>query len=194
MDNNLNTKRLLKELLNPEIVKNNLSLISLYIMIFELLKDTIEKNVDDFFLIEYKEDNQGNKKKETNDNYKKNVLSLLDPKDNKNYYIKASLRWLQEANILDKEDEQIYNNLRKYRNELTHEFFMYIIENKEICKINMKLLIDLFTKLEKKWIIEIEIPLNPDYDKKIIEEEDVDSYKLLTLDLIHDIALADKDD
>jgi hypothetical protein len=178
-----------EKIFNQETLKSNLSLISLYIMTFELLKDSIETTVDNFFSIEYEKDKAGNKKKIINEEYKVNVLSLLNEKERKNnQYIKASLRWLKEFNILDSEDEIIYDELRIYRNDLTHEFITYLIDNeKNFDKIKMNLLIELFVKLEKKWVLEFEIPVNPDYDGQDIQRDDVSSGKLLILGLIHNI-------
>lgn len=180
-----------EKLLNPEILKSNLSKISLYIMTFELLKDTIEKIVDNFFFIEYKKDN-GNKKKLINDEYKNEVLSLLNKKEKKeNHHIIASLRWLIKFNFLDEKDENLYNDLRIYRNDLTHEFTKYLIDNeKNFDEKQMETLIELFIKLEKRWILEFEISVNPDYDNQDIKWDDVNSGTILILSLIHHIALA----
>lgn len=44
----------------------------------------------------------------------------------------------------------------------------------------MNLLLELFIKLEKKWILEFEIPVNPDYDNQNIQWDNVNIGKIYT--------------
>ncbi|MDF1883488.1 hypothetical protein JHD49_05985 [Sulfurimonas sp. SAG-AH-194-C21] len=173
-----------EKILNPSILKDNLISISLYIMTFELLKDKIETMVDDFYEVKYI-----GKDKKYKEEYEKSVLSLVSKKE-KTHYITASLRWLISMNVLNVEDEKTYNILREYRNDLTHEFQNFLIDSNINFNVeNMKLLADLFSRLEKQWIIEFEIPLNPDYDNKEIKIEETTSMQIIMLQLIYDIAL-----
>lgn len=173
-----------EKFLNPNILKDNLTIISLYNMTFEILKSKIESLVDDFFEV-----TRINEKKICNDEYKSSVLSLVN-KNEQNYYVKASIKWLIEINILEKADWKLYDDLRVYRNDLTHEFQKYLIDD-NFCFDNKKLhlLVDLFIRLEKNWIKEFEVILNPAFDNKKIELEDVTSMQIIILQIIYDIAL-----
>ena len=178
-----------KKFLNPNTLKDNLISVSLYIMTFEIMKDNIEGKVDTFFNVSYSDN-----KKNISDEYNNEVLSLLSRKE-KTYYVLGSLRWLKNMNIFDENDLEIYEELRLYRNDLTHDFQKYLIDidnNFEIKK--MKLLANLFVKLEKKWIKEFEICLNPDFDYNDVRLEDISSMQILVLNLISDIALNNEPD
>ncbi len=189
---NLEMNKSWEQLLNPKILKSNLSFISLYIMTFELLKERIEKSVDEFFDIEYKQNENGEEKKLITEEYKNEVLSLLSKKE-KNYYTLASIRWLITFNILDDNDESLYNELRIYRNKLTHEFQNYLIDNKKTLNLKkMESLIGLFIKLEKNWILNFEVLVNEDFDGKSIKWEDVSSGQIMILNIIHNIVFSDE--
>jgi len=183
-----------EQLLNPKILKSNLSYIALYIMTFELLKERIEKSVDEFFYIEYKKNEKGEIEKEINEDYENKVLSLINKYERKNkFYVKASIKWLINFNILDENDENLFNELRIYRNELTHEFQNYLLdEKKTLDKKKMGSLVNLFIKLEKNWILNFEVLVNEDFDGKDIKWEDVSSGQTIILNIIHDIVFSDE--
>jgi hypothetical protein len=183
-----------EQLLNPKILKSNLSYIALYIMTFELLKERIEKSVDEFFYIEYKKNEKGEIEKEINEDYENKVLSLINKYERKNkFYVKASIKWLINFNILDENDENLFNELRIYRNELTHEFQNYLLdEKKTLDKKKMESLVNLFIKLEKNWILNFEVLVNEDFDGKDIKWEDVSSGQTIILNIIHDIVFSDE--
>lgn len=191
---NLEINKSWEQLLNPKILKSNLSFIALYIMTFELLKERIEKSVDGFFDIEYKQNEKGEEKKVENENYKNKVLSLINKEERKNkFYVKASIKWLITFNILDDNDENLYDELRIYRNKLTHEFQNYLIDNKKTLDLKkMESLISLFIKLEKNWILNFEVLINEDFDGKDIKWEDVSSGQIIILNIIHDIVFSDE--
>lgn len=195
MNKNSEITNSLEKLLNPNILRNNLTSISLFVMIFEFLKNSIEETVDNFFLIEYRINKNGKKEKIINDEYQKYVLSLISKKEQENkLYIKASILWLIKFNVLDKDDIGLYNELRIYRNDLTHEFHKYLIDyNYNFDENKTKLLIDLFRKLEKNWIMNVEITINPDFDNQNIKIENVNSPKILVLDLINTIIKGDNE-
>lgn len=183
-----------EQLLNPKILKSNLSFIALYIMRFELLKERIEKSVDEFFYIEYRKNEKGEIEKEINEDYENKVLSLINKHERKNkFYVKASIKWLINFNILDENDENLFNELRIYRNELTHEFQNYLLDNKKTLDLKkMESLIGLFIKLEKNWILNFEVLVNEDFDGKNIKWEDVNSGQIIILNIIHDIVFSDE--
>lgn len=193
-DNSEINKSSWEQLLNPKILKNNLSFIALYIMTFELLKERIEKSVDEFFYIEYKQNEKGEIKKEENEDYKNKVLSLLNDYERQNkFYVKASIKWLIYFNIFDENDENLYNELRIYRNELTHEFQNYLIDKKKILDTKkMESLVSLFIKLEKNWILNFEVLVNEDFDGKDIKWEEVNSGQITILNIIHGIVFSDE--
>jgi hypothetical protein len=168
-----------EKFLNPESLKNNLIYISLFITSFELFKNRVEEFPLNFLAKEY--DQNGPKK---SDEYKKDVESKSK------YKTEASLLWLAEFGTIKNEDIDVYHQIRKHRNELVHKLSHYLTEaEKEIDTGLFVQLIDLFSKIEKWWIIEVDIPTNPpNLQPKITNREDVTPGSIIMIQLIHDIA------
>lgn len=171
-------------ILDPEILKSNLEFISLYIALYEKLEDTIISRVKDFYTIIDLNDIE----------YQNNVLSLYDPKKcpkiNKNCKtLISSLIWLLDANAINDSDIQMISTLKIERNKLTHEMFDLLTQglptNVALRMVNM---ISVFNKIEKWWIVEVEIPTNCDIEN--IDDVDLDnvmSGNMLLLQIILNI-------
>jgi hypothetical protein len=137
---------------------------SLYIATFESFKDYIIDTVKMFY-------NNGiaDGKFTFSQDYKLNVV-------NKDKSIQtATLLWLKDLNAINQQDIEIYNNLKQYRNKLAHELMTLLFEGLPIeLPEKFSQLIQLRIKIEKWWILNIEIPTNPDFDlSPEIKEEDI---------------------
>lgn len=175
-------------ILDPQILKPNLEFISLYIALYEKLEDTIISRVKDFYTVI-----------ELNDiEYQNKVLNLYDPKKcskiNKQCKtLISSLIWLLDANAITDNDINIISNLKKERNKLTHEMFDLLSQGlpKDV-HVRFSDMISVFNKIEKWWIIEIEIPGSCEIEN--IENVDIDnvmSGHMIILQLILNIAAND---
>ncbi|MBI2281861.1 MAG: hypothetical protein HYU68_14395 [Bacteroidetes bacterium] len=104
-----NTDKWIK-FLDPENLKGNLMSSSLYIASFELFKDYVVETVRSFFCFGYK-DGQ--------DIIGPEYLSSVQSKDKST--LKATLLWLKEMEAIDESDIELLEELRKYRNKLSHK-------------------------------------------------------------------------
>ncbi len=170
--------------LEPENLKNSLIFSSLYIATFESFKDYIIEEVKFFY-------NTGFSGEEYtfSEEYKLNVIS----KDKS--LTKATLIWLKENGAINDGDIESFNELRKCRNKLSHELMTLLFDGlqSEISEKFVELL-NLRIKIEKWWIINIEIPTNPDFDSsKEVSEDDVLTSSQALNQIILDILSGDEE-
>jgi len=111
-----NTEKWLK-FLDPENLKDRLIFSAFYIATFESFKDYIVDEVKFFF-------NSGftNGEFTFSERYKTEVLS----KDKS--IMKATLLFLKYFGTIEENDIDIFNELRKYRNKLSHELIDLLFE------------------------------------------------------------------
>ncbi|MCB8999344.1 MAG: hypothetical protein H6540_04650 [Bacteroidales bacterium] len=182
MNENGNIDKWLK-FLDPENLKGNLIFSSLYIASFESFKDYVIREVKSFFTNGF-----------ANGEY------LLDPKYTSHVLskdksqLKASLLWFMDMGAIDEEDLNIYNDIREYRNKLSHELMELLFEGlpEELPK-KFNQLINLSIKIEKWWILNIEIPTNPDFDNiENINEEGIMTSSQMLYRLIMDMLSGDE--
>jgi hypothetical protein len=147
-------KTQLENCFNPEILKQNLIIASLFIAVFDNFKSSIIDKVKYFYLSGFKDG------KEEFREYDIKVLSKVKTKKNRD--IKATLLWLRESGAITNEDENKFEELTNMRNNLAHEMSKMLLEGfPEIIYDLYVDMINLFNKIERWWIIEIEIPINP---------------------------------
>lgn len=175
---NNNTEKWLK-FLEPENLKDNLIFSSLYIATYESFKDYITEEVKFFFNTGFSDG-----KYIFSESYNSDVLS----KDKS--ITKATLLWLKEMGAIENEDIVIFSELIKYRNKLAHELMALLFEGlpKELPEKFLEL-IKLRVKIEKWWILNIEIPTNPDFDahSEILDKDIVTSsqaFNQIILDML----------
>ena len=175
-----------KNILDVDSLKDSINVISLFIMVYELLEDSIVSKPKDFYtIIEYD--------KKAQQEYQEKVLSLYD-KDaypevpgNRRDLI-SSLIWFKNWGAINDEDIQLFANSKRLRNKLTHEMLLSIADGAEKVVEQFAQMYALFCKIEKWWISEYEIPIDPDIPN--LSEEDknnVLSGNMIVLDVIMDI-------
>ena len=163
--------------LNPEVFKDRLINISMYITIYEMLKDSIINRLKDFYAMTL----IGAKDLEGEEEYRTKVLSR-----HKNH-LYASISWLIENGVINKEDKENIEALKSYRNYLAHEM-SNIVFNGEIKDLMQNFLCtyQLIHKIENWWIINFEMAINPDFADANLEDIDVnniESGKKLMIDM-----------
>jgi len=102
-----------KRFLTPDILRENLLSASIYIVAFEILKNTIIDRVKEAYTEFYEDKTQPGVK------YKKEVLSKVTKK--KSLAI-VSLEWLITEQVINHQDLSEYNKIKNIRNSLVHEF------------------------------------------------------------------------
>jgi len=174
-----------KKFFDPKILKKRLILISIYIAAFEILKDSIVKQIQGFY-VALPESHPESLEEEILSRYKDEVLS----KHKSPVY--ASLEWLKESQAITDDDIEKFNRIKKCRNLLAHETVEIAIEGfSSDFEERFDDMIELLEKIENWWIINVDIPSNSDFDGKEINESDVASGKVMILKTMIDISLND---
>lgn len=179
-----NTQISWERFLNPEILRSNLIVASLYITAFEMLKDTIISRIHDFYIIGFEDD-----KEIISSDYKTKVLSL------NNSPLYASLEWLKQNDVIDDQDMKIFSDIKFCRNEIAHELSNFISQNPKIDPLPLfSKMNELLNKIEKWWIINVEVTTNPDLLEMDIDEQGVVPGKIIMIRLLLDIALGSEEE
>lgn len=174
-----------KNILDTEVLRENINLIAMYIMVYELLEDTIISRPKDFYtILEFEE--------EAKKKYEEHVLSLYDKKvfpkiNSKNRALIASLIWFKNSGAIDINDIDIFSASRTLRNEITHEMLTTITIGAEKLVNQFCMMYGLFSKIEKWWILEIEVPIAGDCKPEEVDQDSVMSGNMILLDIIIDI-------
>jgi hypothetical protein len=172
------------KVLDPEFLKNNLLNVSMFVLVYEMFKDSVIKNPKTFFCLGI-----GSRKDIVSDDYNEEVKKL-HPKD----IFHASCLWFQKLEALDETDIKTIEVIRKHRNDIVHELPKYIGTAENNININLfHKLCELMSKIDKWWILNYEVPINSDFDNQEITEDDVQSGNMILLSLISNI-LEGKDD
>lgn len=87
--------------LNPEVLRTNLMLASIYIASYEILKDSIIKPIKDFYVNGFKGDDYSIDPK-----YKSEVLN----RNKSELY--ASLEWLKESKVITEDDMTLFEQAK----------------------------------------------------------------------------------
>ena len=168
--------------LKPENLRANLIISSLFITSYEILKDSIITRIRNFYT------NGFNEKgwivdKEYQTEVKKLNKSLLY----------ASLEWLKNMKIIDDNDIEAFNEIKKCRNQLAHEIVNFIAGGSSINPLPLfPKMINLLDKIEKWWILNVEIELNPNLNDKEIDEKGIVPGPIIMLRVLMDIALGNE--
>jgi hypothetical protein len=169
--------------LNPDILRQNLILASLYIAYFEILKDSIIGHVKDFFADQWTKEGSNESER-----YKCEIMTR-----NKSP-IYASLSWLIENRIIDNYDLESFENIKKCRNELAHELTNLINKGIQLRHLDtFSELIRLLNKIELWWIVNVEIPTNNEFSEFEIDESHIIPGPIAMLQVLLDVALGDEE-
>lgn len=169
--------------LDPENLKGNLMFSSLFIASFEAFKDYVVDEVKFFFNNGFA-DGEFTFSEEYNTKVKALDKSIL----------KATLLWLKDLEAIDEKDIETFDELRQYRNKLSHELMTLLFEGlQQELPEKFARLMALRVKIEKWWIMNIEIPTNPDFDANTeIKEEDIMTSSQIFNQLIFDMLSGDE--
>lgn len=186
MNNNPKADQQWKNILDVDALKGSIKVISLFIMVYELLEDSIVSKPKDFYtIIEYD--------KKAQQEYKEKVLSLYDkdvcpevPGSRRDLI--SSLIWFKNWGAINDGDIQVFASSKRLRNKLTHEMLLSIADGAEEVVEQFAQMYALFCKIEKWWILEYEIPIDPDIPTLSDDDKNnVLSGNMIVLDVIMDI-------
>jgi hypothetical protein len=165
--------------LNPELLKGNLIGASLFLAAYELLRSSIIDQLRDFYCLGFNE-----KGDIISPNYSKKVLSLAKSP------LRASLLWLQEAQVLNDVDVEQVQRIRTHRNQLAHKLVRHITSVEAEIDVDLFApMIELVAKIDVWWIRNVELDINPDFDGKEIPDSEIHSCRMICLQLMIHLAL-----
>ncbi|WP_257221286.1 hypothetical protein [Acinetobacter sp. YH12226] len=119
----MNYREQWEKFLDPDVFKDRLINISMYIAIYEMLKDSIISRIKDFYVMTL----IGAKDLEGDEEYRLEVLSR-----HKNHFY-ASISWLIENEVINEEDKENIEILKSYRNYLAHEMSDIVFNGERLC-------------------------------------------------------------
>jgi hypothetical protein len=172
--------------LTPDILKTNIILASIYITAFEILKDSIVSRVQEFYKFTFLKSEDQNIK--NNPKYQNDVIK----KDRSLVY--ASLMCLKELNAINDNDMVLFRSIRELRNFIAHEFPKILTDG--LPTNFMERFNDiqgLLNKVEKWWIANFELPANPDFEGKNIDEKDIIPGRIVSLKILIDVAFGSEE-
>jgi hypothetical protein len=164
--------------LDPEVVRPSLFLATMFITTFEILKDSVVDRVRDFYSNGWDGDGPI-----VGPDYQRDVAS----KNKSALY--ASLDWLREHEAIDDADLQTFEHLKKIRNLLAHQLFSVVTGQAESDhSAKFPVLVALLRKIEVWWVVNVEIPTNPDFAGQEIDEAGIVPGAVLSLQMLIEVA------
>lgn len=176
-----NTADQWERFLDPDVVIPSLFLATMFITTFEILKDSIVEDIRSFYTNGFDENGPI-----VEPEYQSKVLS----KNKSPLY--ASLQWLREHDAIDDEDLANFEKLKGTRNLLAHQLFLVVTGQVESShETEFDSLVALLRKIGVWWVVNFEIPTNPDFDGQEIDEEGIVPGAVLSLQMLIRVASGD---
>lgn len=173
-----NTADKWEQFLDPEVIRPSLFLATMFITTFEILKDSIVEDIRGFYMNGFDEHGPT-----VDPEYQSEVLS----KNRSPLY--ASLQWLRENDAIDDKDLATFENLKKTRNLLAHQLFAIVTGQVESAhEAQFDTLVALLRKIGVWWVVNVEIPSNPDFDGHAIDEEGIIPGAVWSLQMLIQVA------
>ncbi len=166
-----------KKFLTPELLRENLVLTGLFIASYETLKESIIEQPLSFYSLDFDDDG----KPVVSEGYEKEVLSL-DPKKN---HLRASIKWLRKSGVINENDELLIDELREHRNEISHDLPKFLAQaGREVDIAKFGQILGLVTKIDRWWIINVELAIRDDINLTEVDVEKITSGRMMLLNLM----------
>lgn len=165
-----------EKFLNPETLRANLIAASIFITSYEILKNSIIDQIKSFYTHGFDENGPI-----VSENYEKKVLAL----DNKQNIFRASIAWLVANDAITTADRQSILDLTEHRNQLAHQLPKFLAESgKDIELARLETLVALVVKIDRWWIINVELAIRDDIDPEQVQPEVIMSGNMIFLHLL----------
>lgn len=171
--------------LNPAITRTRLISAGLFLVGHEMLLSSIKRHPLHFFA-----DSWNERGPVASAAYRSEVLGL-DPRG-KGDPIRGSIAWLRKMDAITESDEAAITAVTDARNRLAHELTGLIGGSlPEDFSSHYPTLMTLVSKIEKWWILNVEVATNPDFDDAEIDEEGITPGSVIAMDMLAQIALGE---
>ena len=177
------------DFLNPDVVRARFVQTGLFLVAHEMLLSAIKDQLHDFFVDSWTASDGW----KTSPKYREKVLSL-DPKG-KSDPLRASVEWLRQMEAIDEYDETVIREMTEERNRLAHELrnvlggsYQHNFEHL------FPKLVKLVSKIDRWWVINVEMATNPDLIDVEIDEDGVMPGSVMLLQVLSQVALGQDDE
>lgn len=168
-----------EEFLTPGVLRTKLIGASLYLAAFEMLKNSIIGRIRDFYTDGFNQEGLT-----VDPKYRDEVLSRSTSR------LYASLSWLREKGVISEEDLETFEEIKTRRNSVAHELTNIIAGATTLDFIEtFPKLVALLRKIEVWWIVNVEIPTNPDFDDATVDESGIIPGSIITVQIMLSVAL-----
>jgi hypothetical protein len=173
-----------EKFLDPAVMQDRLISSSLFIAAFDSLKGSIVNRVKQFYQVGF-----GIGGDTLDPEYSAQVAS----RNSSPLY--ASLDWLKEHDAISQQDIDAFNEVKSCRNKLAHSLLSMIAEDAmPDLQSSFETLVALLRKVEVWWIVNVEIPTNPDFDgTEEIDEEGILPGPCMSMKIMMDVATGKSD-
>jgi hypothetical protein len=166
-----------EQFLDTDFLRDRLISASMFLVAYEFLKESIVGRVKGFFT-----DGVNENGLIISEEYEKEVLSL-----NKNH-LYASLKWLEQFNVLSQNDLEKLEKVKRIRNVIAHQLSSLVTSGEDFDYVSgFNDTIELLHKIEKWWIINFEIPINSDFDNQEIDEDGIICGPVLSIQMMLEV-------
>jgi len=170
--------------LNPDVLRPNLVMAALYIAAFELLKSEIVERIREFYITGFDSNADRDDGWLVDPMYQMQVLSRNRSK------VYASLDWLKESQAIDDRDIAVFERAKTCRNDVAHRINQMLSKGLPAdLPDRFADIVALVDKIARWWVVNVEIPTNPDFDGEEIDEAGIVPGSTMGLRLLIDIAL-----
>ncbi len=179
---NANAQDPWEEALHPDIVRDKLLSASMYITAFEILKDSVVDRVRNVYTSGWNGSGEI-----IEPAYQTEVLSR------NRSTLHASLDWLQEHGVFAQSDLTLFEAVKAVRNTLAHE--LHAIATSQVQSTHVESfpdVIGLLRKIEVWWIVNFEVPSNPDFDGVEVDVDGIVPGPVLSLQVLVEVASGNK--
>lgn len=183
----------IKNIIDENNLKENLSFVSLFISVYESMTDFAVNNVYQF-LCNWKIENGEEVYTETDEYRNKIKNRIVDDKGNKDK-TKASFLWIFDWSAFSEDDYKTFLSAKAIRNKYAHELFNTVLTGVADDDANVFVkMVSLYRKITNWWIIHIE---EPELGEEIPTDADLDqaqSMSNIVFDMIIDVLYNGKSD
>lgn len=169
-----------EDFLNPDVMRPRLISASIFIAGFESLKDSIIGRIRSFFSMGFNADGEI-----VGPRYETEVLR----RNRSPMY--ASLDWLKENGVISDADIGAFDRIKTCRNRLAHRLLTCVGTEgmPPDFESTFQEMVSLLRKIEVWWIVNVELPTNPDFDQDTeVHESGIIPGPVIGLQLLCDIA------
>jgi hypothetical protein len=164
--------------LNPDILRSNLIVASIFLAAYEMLRASVIDRIRSFFSNEFRDGEWI-----ASQDHQTNCLALDKSP------LRASLLWLKQMSAIDDADIARVDRIREHRNELAHDLPKFL--GTADADVNVQLLVgiyELVAKIDRWWIREVDMTTDPDFDGREVTDEDIASGNMLFIQIMLRIA------